>query len=128
MFWSIILSNMKIDKLLITLFGIGLISAIYWFFFGKKDEAVEVHDKVDILVDGGYKPSVIKIKKGQKTIISLLRKDENSCLEEFILSDFKIKKYLPLNQKVDIQMTSDETGEFPFHCGMNMFRGKVIVE
>lgn len=25
------------DKLIISIFGIGLIAAIYWFFFGSKD-------------------------------------------------------------------------------------------
>ena len=118
---------MNLDKLLVTIGGVGLVGFVYWFFFGKKDEAVEAHDKVDILVDGGYKPSVIKIKKGQKTTISLLRKDENSCLEEFNLPDFRIKRYLPLKQKVEIEITPTKTGTFRFHCGMNMFQGKVVV-
>jgi len=117
------------DKLLVTIGGICVAGLIYWFFFGKRDEAVVVaSEKVDILVDGGYKPSVIKIKKGQKITISLIRKDTNSCLEEFVLPDFKISKHLPLNQKIEIEITPNEAGEFPFHCGMNMFRGRIIVE
>lgn len=117
------------DKLLITVGGIGLMGLVYWFFFGKREEAVTaVSEEADILVDGGYKPSVIKIKKGRKTKISLIRKDTNSCLEEFILPDFKISKYLPLNQKVAIEITPNKAGEFSFHCGMNMFHGKIIVD
>lgn len=117
------------DKIIVTIGGGVLAIFIYWFFFGKREKAAAVtEEKVDILVDGGYKPSVIKIKKGQKTKISLLRKDENSCLEEFILPDFKISKYLPLNQKIEIEITPNKVGEFSFHCGMNMFRGKIIVE
>ena len=117
------------DKLLVTVGGIGLIGLVYWFFFGKREKEVMVkEEKVDILVDGGYKPSVIKIKKGQNITLSLLRKDSSSCLEEFILPDFKIKKYLPLNQKVEIEITPNKTGEYTFHCGMNMFKGKIIVE
>lgn len=119
---------MTLDKLLMTVGGIGLVSLVYWFFFGKKDGVVEVDQKVDILVDGGYNPSTIKIERGRKTTISLLRKDENSCLEEFILPDFKIKKYLPLNEKVEIEITPNKAGTFGFHCGMNMFHGKVMVE
>lgn len=118
---------MNLDRLLVTIGGGVLAVFIYWFFFGKKDELVEVDENVDILVDGGYTPSTIKIKRGQKTIISLLRKDENSCLEEFILPDFKIKKYLPLKQKVEIEITPTKAGTFGFHCGMNMFQGKVVV-
>lgn len=116
------------DKIIVTTLGIGLIAFIYWFFFGKKDEVVAVKDSIDIVVDGGYIPSVIKIKKGQKTVVSLLRKDTNSCLEDFVLSDFKIKEYLPLNKKVSFEITPNKSGEFIFHCGMNMFHGKVIVE
>ena len=115
------------DKLLVTVGGVGLAGLVYWFFFAKKDEAIEVNKNVDILVDGGYNPPTIKIKKGQKAKISLLRKDENSCLEEFILPDFKIKEYLPLKQKVEIEITPTKTGTFRFHCGMNMFQGKVVV-
>ncbi len=116
------------DKIFVIIGGLGLIGFTYWFFFGKNDRAVAAGETLDVLVDGGYKPSVIKIKKGQKTTLSLLRKDTNSCLEEFILPDFKIKKYLPVGKKVDIEITSDKLGEFSFHCGMNMFHGKIIVE
>ncbi len=116
------------DKITVSIIGVLLIAFIYWFFFRKRDTVVVAKESGDIIVDGGYKPSIIKIKKGQKTTISILRKDPNTCLEEFILPDFKISKYLPLNEKVEIEITPDKSGEFPFHCGMNMFRGKVIVE
>ena len=122
---------MTIDKLVVTIGGIGLIGLVYWFFFGKKPsfaEATEGQARVDVIVDGGYKPSVIKIKKGQNITLSLLRKDSNSCLEEFIIPDFKIKEYLPLNQEVEIKITPNKAGEYTFHCGMNMFKGKIIVE
>ncbi len=122
---------MSIDKILTIIGGAGLIYLIWWFFFGKRTTAtgvIEGQGTLEIIVDGGYKPSIIKVKKGQKVTISLLRKDPSSCLEEFILPDFKIKKYLPLGQKVDIEFTPEKVGEFGFHCGMNMFHGKVIVE
>ena len=120
--------RMMLDKLLLSFGSVFVVAFIYWFFFGKKDDAVNVGEKADILVDGGYNPSTIKVKRNKKTIISLLRKDENFCLEEFILPDLKIKKYLPLNQKVEVEITPTKTGTFRFHCGMNMFHGKVIVE
>ena len=116
------------DKILVTAGGVGLAVFIFWFFFGKKEEtSVAVGNKIDVLVDGGYKPSVIKLRKGQKTTITLLRSDPNSCLEEFILLEFKIKKYLPLNKQVEIEISPTKPGEFKFHCGMNMFHGKVVV-
>lgn len=115
------------DKLLVITGGIGLIGFVYWFFFGKKEDVGFSGKIVDIVVDGGYKPSVIKIPKGQETAISFLRKDKNSCLEEVVFPDFRIKEYLPLNEKVQVTITPKEKGEFVFHCGMNMFKGKVVV-
>lgn len=116
------------EKILVALIGAGLVGFIYWFFFGKKEEAVIAGDSIDVLVDGGYKPSVIKVRKGRKTTINLLRKDPSTCLEEFILEDFKIKQYLPIGKTVSVTFTPEKAGEFKFHCGMNMFHGKVVVE
>lgn len=99
----------------------------YWFFLMKKDEVVSVTDSVEIIVEGGYTPNTISIPLGKTTKISFLRKDPSSCLEEVVLSDFKIKRYLPLNQKVTVEVNPKEKGEFGFACGMNMFHGKIIV-
>ncbi|KKQ92727.1 MAG: Cupredoxin family domain protein [Candidatus Woesebacteria bacterium GW2011_GWB1_39_10] len=100
---------------------------IYWFFFGKNDEIVAVEDSVDILVDGGYKPENIKIAKGKTTRLVFKRTDPNNCLEEIYIPDFKIKKYLPLNQKVEIDLAPGKAGVYQTHCGMGMFHGKIIV-
>lgn len=116
------------DKIIVSIVGFLGIIFTYWFFLMKKDKEVSVENEVDIIVEGGYNPDVISIAKGKLTKISFYRKDPSSCLEEVVLSDFKIKKYLPLNQKVSIEITPQKTGEFVFSCGMNMFHGKVIVK
>ncbi len=116
------------DKIVVILSGIGLVGFIYWFFFGKKDEAYVAGDMVEVLVDGGYKPENIKIKKGTTTKLIFERKDPNSCLEEVIIPDFKIKEYLPLNKKVEVTLTPKKIGIYQTHCGMGMFHGKIIVE
>jgi len=116
------------DKIFVIIGGLGLVGFTYWFFFGKNDQAVVVGDTLDILVDGGYKPENIKIKKGKTTKLIFERRDTNSCLEEIIIPDFKVKKYLPLNEKVEIELTPQKAGIYQTHCGMGMFHGKIIVE
>lgn len=118
---------MAIDKIIVLLFSVLGVVSTYWFFLLKKDSEVVVNDSVQIIVDGGYTPSTISIQKNKSTAITFLRKDASSCLDEVVLSDFKIRKYLPLNKKVVIQLVPKHTGEFPFTCGMNMFHGKIIV-
>ena len=119
---------MTIDKILVTLFGVGGIVFTYWFFLMKNEKEVVVSGAVDIIVDGGYTPNVISIPKGKTTTINFTRTDASSCLEEVILSAFKIRKYLPLQQKVTIEVTPEKSGTFPFECGMGMFHGKIIVQ
>lgn len=111
--------------LVISIFGVGF---TYWFFLMKKEQiAVVASDYIDITVSGGYQPEAISIPKGKTTKINFFRKDPSSCLEEVVLSDFKIRKYLPLNKKVSIEITPQKAGEYPFSCGMNMFHGKIVV-
>lgn len=118
---------MEIDKILVGLFSLAGMAFTYWFFLMKKDEMVSVTDSVDITVEGGYTPNTIQIPIGKTTKISFTRKDPSSCLEEVVLGDFKIKKYLPLNQNVTVEVTPQKEGEYGFTCGMNMFHGKIIV-
>ena len=119
---------MTIDKMFVAIFSLLGVGFTYWFFLMKKEKAVSVNgSSIDILVRGGYEPSVIEVPKGKITRINFLRKDPSSCLEEVVLSDFKIRKYLPLNEKVSIEITPKKSGEFPFSCGMNMFHGKIVV-
>lgn len=121
---------MQIDKLLAALFSFAGIAFTYWFFLMRKEEtAVDVKaNAVDIIVEGGYSPSALTLPKGQKTVLNFIRRDPSSCLEEVVLPQFKIRKYLPLNQKTPIEITPKERGTYEISCGMNMFHGKIVVE
>lgn len=118
---------MTIDKILVLVIGVIGIVFTYWFFLMKKDKEVAVTDSVDITVEGGYSPDVISIPRGKVTKINFFRKDPSNCLEDVVLGDFKIRRSLPLNKKVTIELKPDKEGEFVFTCGMNMFHGKLIV-
>lgn len=114
------------EKFIVTILGVGLVAIIYWFFFGKKEEVVEATNKLTITVDGGYKPGTIRIQPDKPVTLTFIRKDANSCLEEIIFPDYKIKKYLPMNTPVAITLSPPHR-ESEFHCGMNMFHGKIKV-
>lgn len=118
---------MDADKILVGFFGLLGIIFTYWFFLMKKEKEVETRGEVDITVSGGYSPEVISIPAGKTTKINFIRTDPTDCLSEVVLPDFKIKKELPLNQKVSIEITPEKSGEFGYACGMNMYHGKIIV-
>ncbi len=115
------------DKIIVTISGLFAIVGIYWFFFGKKDDVAKVGEALTIVVDGGYKPNVIKLKQGKPVTLTFLRKDPSSCLEEVILADYKIKQFLPLNKPVTITLNPPHPKTSDFRCGMNMFHGRIEV-
>ena len=118
---------MSLDNFIVIFLGGFLIGFIFWFFLMKKEREIAVSDAVTVTVNGGYSPEVIVIPQGKTTQITFIRHDANSCLEEVVLGDFKIRKHLPLNQPVIVSITPQKTGEFGYSCGMNMFHGKIIV-
>ena len=115
------------DKTIVAVTGAALIAFIYWFFFGKKEETMEAKTSWNVIVEGGYQPAMITIPKDRQSTITFSRKDPNSCLEEVIIDDFKIKQYLPINKPVTITLSPTKTGTYGIHCGMNMFHGKILV-
>lgn len=118
---------MEIDKILVLIISLAGILFTYWFFLQKKDVEIQAGKEIDILVDGGYNPASVVIVENKTTKLNFLRKDSSSCLEEVVLGDFKIRKFLPLNEKVSIEITPKKKGEFGFSCGMGMFHGKLVV-
>ncbi|MDE2312413.1 MAG: cupredoxin domain-containing protein [Patescibacteria group bacterium] len=119
---------MSPDKIIVTIIGVAAIGATYWFFLLKKDQVVAAGNSVEVKVEGGYSPTTIKIAKHKPTTLVFLRTDKNDCLEEVVIPEFKVRQYLPVNQKVSIAVTPTKAGEFPFSCGMGMYHGKIVVQ
>lgn len=120
-------------KIAITATGVGLIGLeLWWFLLSKaRFQTAKVADgvqAVNITVDGGYSPDQIVVQAGKPVRLKFLRKDPSSCLEQIIIPDFNQALDLPLNQEVTVEIFPKEAGNYPFHCGMNMFRGTLTVD
>jgi multidrug efflux pump subunit AcrA (membrane-fusion protein) len=76
----------------------------------------------------GYQPESFKLRKGVPARVTFVRKVDATCGTEIVLAEFNIKRELPLNQPVVVEFTPSKTGEFKFACGMDMLRGKIIVQ
>ena len=44
-----------------------------------------------------------------------------------VLKVRQCRAHLPEDRTVPIEVTPEEPGEYEFTCGMNMYRGKIIV-
>lgn len=119
---------MSEDRIIVSIVGAIGVFFTYWFFLAKKEKEIQVENSVDIVVSGGYSPEVISVPLGKTTKLNFIRKDPNDCLSEVVLGDFKIRKELPLNQKITVEVTPQKSGEFGYSCGMNMYHGKIVVK
>lgn len=113
--------------------AVVLIALVLWFFFGtRKRTAAAVTDtgtqEITVTVKGGYSPDVIVVKKGKPVRLDFYRDETASCSEQVVFGDFGIVKDLPAFKTTPIEFTPDREGEFTFACGMNMLRGKIVVE
>lgn len=80
------------------------------------------------VTERGYQPTSFRLKKGIPARITFIRKTEDECGKEIVIPAYNIRRKLPLNTPVTVNFTPRKAGSFSFVCGMNMMRGKVIVQ
>ena len=80
------------------------------------------------ITERGFEPVSLNLRRGVQARITFLRTTEQTCAKEIVLRDFGVKRDLPLKQPVVVTLTPKTKGEFEFTCGMNMMRGKLIVQ
>lgn len=84
---------------------------------------------VEIVVESGrYVPAEVKVPAGEPARLQFVRKEWNSCTREVVFPTLDIRRELPPEQPVIIELPALPAGEVPFHCGMGMVHGKVVVE
>ena len=113
--------------------GLALVVFILWYFFGPRERvAAAVTDtgvqEVKVTVKGGYSPDLIVVKAGRPVRLAFYRDETASCSEQVVLGDFGIARDLPAFETTPVEFTPEKAGEFTFTCGMNMMRGKIVVE
>jgi plastocyanin domain-containing protein len=124
---------MNTTQIIVTLLGLGIIAWIVWYFWLWEGESVTARSvaggaqEIDVTVKGGYQPATIVAKAGQLVRLNFTRRESTPCGEEVVLPDFGKRAHLPQDKSVSIEVTPEKPGEYEFTCGMNMYRGKIIV-
>ncbi len=124
---------MNATQIVVTLVGLGAIGWIVWYFWLWKGETVAAGvgaggvQEVDVTVRGGYQPASIEVKAGQPLRLNFTRREASLCGEEVVLPEFGRRAHLPENATVGIEITPQQPGEYEFTCGMNMYKGRLIV-
>lgn len=124
---------MDTAEIFVVVGGVATIAFVLWYFFGEREATAAVLggsgvQEIKVTVKGGYSPDVIVVKKDVPVRLNFYRDETSSCSEQVVLGDFGIARDLPAFKTTVVEFTPGETGEFTFACGMNMLRGKLIVQ
>ncbi len=85
-------------------------------------------DVVKIRVgDAGFEPARVEVQKGAVVALEFTRVSDKTCATEIIVPSRQIRKALPMNTPVRVEMRAPESGEVAFSCGMAMLKGAVVV-
>jgi plastocyanin domain-containing protein len=79
----------------------------------------------------GFSPSSLTIAKGTPgslATVSFVRTTDQTCATEVVFPELDIKKALPLNQPVAVNLPSDSARTLTFQCGMGMYKGSLLVK
>jgi cobalt-zinc-cadmium efflux system membrane fusion protein len=91
--------------------------------------AADARQQVRIVVsDKGFEPARITLRAGVPARLTFLRTTDATCATEVLVPSLNIKRALPLNEPVEIEVTPDKPGDIAFACGMAMFSGTLVVQ
>jgi plastocyanin domain-containing protein len=124
---------MDAAQIAVTITGLLLMAAVAWFFFGERQKAVAQAapggvQLLHVTVKGGYSPDTLVVKRGKPVRIEFDRQEASSCSDTVVFGDFGISRPLPAFKTAAVQFTPEKAGTYEFTCGMNMMRGRLIVE
>ncbi|MQB56649.1 cupredoxin domain-containing protein [Limosilactobacillus reuteri] len=125
---------MEILRIAVIIIALLLIAFIVWWFFGKHTESagkstiVNDGQTATIVVNGGYSPSTVILKKGIPAQVNFDMHDSTACLSHVVFEQLGVNKDLTKQKITTINIPTDKAQTFNFACGMDMFHGKVIVK
>jgi uncharacterized protein len=92
----------------------------------SNDAAVQ---EATITIDGrGYTPNTVTVKAGTSVKLHLKNVGGGGCAAAFTIPKFNIQKIVRQGNDEEVSfLAPNETGDIPFMCSMNMYRGVIKV-
>ena len=84
--------------------------------------------EIEVIVDGDYQPGRISVTAGERVRLRFIRRDHTPCTREVVFPGLDIRRELPTDRPVVIDLPALTAGEYEFRCAMNMIRGLLVVQ
>jgi len=79
----------------------------------------------------GFVPTSLSLPKGtagSTAPVTFVRTTDETCAKEVVFPDLGIKKDLPLNKPVIVDVPTESPRTLTFQCGMAMYKGALVVK
>lgn len=76
----------------------------------------------------GYHPASVRAAANSEITLSFTRTTDECCGQQLKIPSLNINRDLPLNQAVAVTVRVPASGQLAFTCGMDMYRGSVVVQ
>ena len=84
---------------------------------------------IELKVSGGeYLPASFNVQAGKPVRLNVTRDEKPTCGDVLTIPSQNISKPIPVNQVTTIEFTPQQAGDLEFTCGMNMMKGKIVVQ
>lgn len=82
-----------------------------------------------VAIDVGreYTPSEVTATPGEALHLVFTRTTDEGCGQQLVFPELDIRRDLPLDEPVAVDVTAPASGRLGFTCGMGMYRGAVVV-
>lgn len=80
------------------------------------------------VTEDGFVPKSVDVVAGKPVTLVVTRKTDQTCATDLVITDYDIKRDLPLGKPVEITFVPLEPGEIRYACGMDMIEGKIIAK
>lgn len=75
----------------------------------------------------GFEPTRVEVQPDRDVVLRFTRKVKETCGDSVVVQGDPVKHMLPLDKPIDVRLRSPKAGEVRFACGMDMYRGSVVV-
>jgi hypothetical protein len=80
------------------------------------------------VIERGFEPPRVQVARGSRASIEFIRRSDTTCATDVVIESQNIRRELPLNQPVTVDVNAGAGGEIEFTCGMSMFKGAIVVQ
>jgi plastocyanin domain-containing protein len=79
------------------------------------------------VTEKGFEPVRIEVPPDRQVVLRFTRKVAATCADAVVMEGDPVKHMLPQDKPIEVRLTSPRSGQVRFACGMDMYRGALVV-